>query len=306
MYHRYVEFKPFVAGMFTSHSLRGRILHRALHHQHNRIYNYDSTTVYGSFPHPSPDFTRNFLELVHHDAGGRIFTYVLLLDGQWRFTETGKQFGIDLLSKHTMHSDVSIYVAFAGEFFVRRFREKGESGESEVEAASREKNNGTLQEVPNQDQQHQNAHKQPSHNALHIKKRSIGNSSGSTGHANHNHTAPRPSDTSAYELVIDNDSGTYRPKDSLLPALRQFMEKNLPGLHVTTLDCQADADEMERLKSRQRERRKEESGSDEGTWAQADNVSLAGGVTGMAGKLNGTAGQINNEAEHPEEKSTAK
>ena len=40
LYHRYVEFRPFVKGMFTSKSFRGWILHRALQHQHNRIYNY--------------------------------------------------------------------------------------------------------------------------------------------------------------------------------------------------------------------------------------------------------------------------
>jgi len=45
-----------------------------------------------------------------YDQGGRIFTYVLTLDTKWRFTETGMEFGIDMLSKHTMHSDVSQYI----------------------------------------------------------------------------------------------------------------------------------------------------------------------------------------------------
>ncbi|PYH96995.1 C2 domain protein [Aspergillus ellipticus CBS 707.79] len=120
LYHRYVEFKPFVAGMFTSHSLRGRILNRALHHQHERIYNFDKTTLNGQFPSPCIALTQKFLEFVHYAQCGRIFTYVITLDGQFRFTETGKEFGIDLLSKHTMHSDVSIYIAYSGEFFLRR------------------------------------------------------------------------------------------------------------------------------------------------------------------------------------------
>jgi len=47
-----------------------------------------------------------------------------MLDGQLRFTETGKEFGIDLLSKHTMHSDVSQYIAFSGEFFIRKIGEQ--------------------------------------------------------------------------------------------------------------------------------------------------------------------------------------
>ncbi|KAL8684762.1 MAG: hypothetical protein Q9224_006147, partial [Gallowayella concinna] len=122
LYHRYVEFKPFIAGMFTAKSLRGFILNRALHHQHSRVYNYDRTTVYGSFASPSKDMSMQFLNLVNYDRGGRIFTYVLTLDGLFRFTETGKEFGIDLLSKHTMHSDVNIYIAFSGEFFIRRLK----------------------------------------------------------------------------------------------------------------------------------------------------------------------------------------
>lgn len=38
LYHRYVEFRPFVKGMFTSTSIRGRLLHHALMHQHDRVY----------------------------------------------------------------------------------------------------------------------------------------------------------------------------------------------------------------------------------------------------------------------------
>lgn len=45
--------------------------------------------------------TVKFLDLVHYDLGGRVFAYVLTLDSLLRFTETGKEFGIDMLSKHT-------------------------------------------------------------------------------------------------------------------------------------------------------------------------------------------------------------
>jgi C2 domain len=106
LYHRYVEFKPFVKGMFSKKGLRGRILNRALRHQHARIYNYDKSTKYGSFPEPCVEMAQLFLEFVHWDVGARMHTYVITLDGHFRFTETGKEFGIDLLSKHTMHSDV--------------------------------------------------------------------------------------------------------------------------------------------------------------------------------------------------------
>lgn len=109
-----MNFKPFVSGMFTAKGIRGKILNRALHHQHERLYNYDRQTEYGVFPEteegkdPDQDVTKKFLDLVHHDQGARIFTFIITLDGLFRFTETGKEFGIDLLSKHTMHGDVNV------------------------------------------------------------------------------------------------------------------------------------------------------------------------------------------------------
>lgn len=215
MYHRYVEFKPFIAGMFTAKSLRGRILNRALHHQHYQIYNYDRSTVYGSFSQPSKDMTLQFLDLVHFDRGGRIFTYVLSLDGQWRFTETGKEFGIDLLSKHTMHSNVSIYIAFSGEFFIRRLKDPWKDPEHQKMHPPVEIQGGP----PNQD---------------------------------------LPQDPAYYQLLIDNDSGTYRPNADLLPQLKEFFQRNLPGLKITTLDCNKDKEKMEKYKKEQTERRKAE------------------------------------------------
>lgn len=230
LYHRYVEFKPFVAGMFTSRSLRGWILNRALHHQHSRIYNYDRTTIYGSFPSPSTDLTLQFLDLVHYDKGGRIFTYIITLDGQWRFTQTGKEFGIDLLSKHSMHSDVSIYIAFAGEFFIRRLKSPKAALSEQDTHPPAEISDGPPAQDP-------------------------------------------PRDPRRYNLVIDNDSGTYRPNNDLLPLFQQFMERSLPGLRVTTLDCVGDAEKMQRMKTEQRERRKVE--GEDRTYAQADHSSIS-------------------------------
>ena len=236
--------------MFTSHSLRGRILNRALHHQHARIYNYDRTTVYGSFPFPSKAMTQKFLELVHHDQGGRIFTYVITLDGQWRFTETGKQFGIDLLSKHTMHSDVSIYIAFSGEFFVRRLKHPWRNPEEQETHPPVEISDGPPQGDP-------------------------------------------PADPSHYQLIIDNDSGTYRPNAKLLPQLKAFMERNLPGLKISTLNCTSDAEKMNHMKEQQRERRKAEGDdhayiqrdSDSVSSSDIDDLDTAAGQSKKRGKL---------------------
>ena len=224
LYHRYVEFKPFVKGMFTGSGLRGLILNKALHTQHNRVYNFNKDTVYGVFTEPSADMTRKFLDLAHWDMGGRIHTYVLTLDGLMRFTETGKEFSIDLLSKHTMHSDAAIYIAYSGEFFIRRLRNKN------VDAP---------QNLPKDSTQHNESHPP---NPL----------------PGGPPEQEPPKDPAQYELIIDNDSGTYRPNGKLLPLLRKFLQKNLPGLKIVTLDSQNDEELMNKLKSEQRERKKHE------------------------------------------------
>jgi hypothetical protein len=126
LYHRYVSFKAFVPGMFRRKGFRGKILNHVLHHQHASVYQYDKNTKYGFFDAPSKEgLTAKFLELAHYDEGGRLFTYVITLDGLLRFTETGKEFSIDLLSKHTMHADVNLYIAWSGEFLIRRLKYPG-------------------------------------------------------------------------------------------------------------------------------------------------------------------------------------
>lgn len=217
MYHRFVEFKPFVKSMFTAKGVRGFVLSKALHHQHARVYNFDQGTEYHEFSEPCIEFTQKFLELVHFDQGGRIFTYVLTLDSLFRFTETGKEFGIDMLSKHTMHSDVAAYVAFSGEFFIRRAHHQHNRAPSD-------ENRDHRPGFDNERARDRSPAKDPSH----------------------------------YELVIDNDSGTYRPNAQLLPQLKAFFQLNFPGLHVHTLDCQEDAEKMKKMKDEQRERKKRE------------------------------------------------
>ncbi|KAH0547979.1 hypothetical protein GP486_008278, partial [Trichoglossum hirsutum] len=201
--------------------------------------------------------------MAHFDKGGRIFTYILTLgmnthrpnpynqgerggklnkrnkrnkitgvweglcgqkpadeihrhlDGLFRFTETGKEFGIDLLSKHTMHSGVAIYIAWSGEFFVRRVKSPKEDPRAPGQRTHPpdEIEGGPPEEDP-------------------------------------------PEDPEDYELVIDNDSGTYRPNKDLLPLLKSFLEKNFVGLKVLTLAC--DDDELIKMKNEQREIKKAE------------------------------------------------
>ncbi len=232
LYHRFVEFKPWVKRMFTTKGVRGVVLGKTLHHQHTRVYNFGRQTAWGHFPQGAcENMTKQFLDLVHYDKGGRIFTYVLTLDALWRFTETGKEFGIDMLSKHTMHSDVSIYIAFSGEFFIRRLKHRHRPPPPHP--------------TDKTSQQHPPEHQQ---NETHPPNDLEGGPP----------DEDPPTDPSNYELVIDNDSGTYRPNAKLLPILADYLSRSLPGLHIMTLDCSADAEKMTQMKDEQRERKKRE------------------------------------------------
>lgn len=216
LYHRYVEFRPMIGKMFASTGLRGKVLNFALHKQHERVYNFDSSTEFGTFKPCSKEASYQFLKMVHFDEGGRIFTYVLTLDGLMRFTETGREFGIDLLSKHTMHSDVARYIACSGEFFIRRLAHPDGSSDPE----------------PNE----------PTHPDVDLP--------GGPPHE------PPPPEPRHYQLIIDNDSGTYRPDKSVLPYLQTFLEKNFPGMGVVAMDCQDK--KLQKMKEKQHEVKKAE------------------------------------------------
>ncbi|AEO67869.1 uncharacterized protein THITE_2078678 [Thermothielavioides terrestris NRRL 8126] len=240
LYHRYVEFRPMIGRMFSSRGLRGRILHKVLHKQHNRIYNFDASTEYGTFAPCSEAATLQFLRMAHFDEGGRIFTYVLTLDGMMRFTETGKEFGIDLLSKHTMHSDVAVYVACAGEFFIRRLaRPPNSSTNKPHHPHTPSTHTHPPPEPPDPTANHPPTH--PPHQP-----------------AGGPPSAPPPPNPRLYQLIIDNDSGTYRPDAAVLPDLRGFLARNLPGLDVAALHC-ADP-RLADLKRAQREAKRRAAG----------------------------------------------
>jgi hypothetical protein len=98
--------------MFRGTGIRGRVLQKALHHQHQNIYVFNNRTEHGTIEGSSKEMTLQFLKMAHFDEGGRTFTYVITLDGLMRFTETGAEFGIDMLSKHTMHSDVNVSTSY--------------------------------------------------------------------------------------------------------------------------------------------------------------------------------------------------
>ncbi|KAK5681508.1 hypothetical protein LTS10_006040 [Elasticomyces elasticus] len=179
LYHRYVEFRPFVKGMFTGSGVRGFILGKALHHQHARVYNFDRQTIWGNYTYPQNDkdesMTKQFLDLVHYDKGGRIFTHP-----------------------------------------------RRPPPPDPIDSSSNVNDSHPPHDIPGGDDE------------------------------------DPPKDPAYYELVIDNDSGTYRPNAKLLPLLKEFLARALPGIHIQTLDCQADAEKMSKMKNEQRERKKKE------------------------------------------------
>ncbi|KAJ8474701.1 hypothetical protein ONZ51_g7050 [Trametes cubensis] len=218
--HRYVGFAPFVKAMFRARGIEGILLNRALHKQHRAIYKWDRNTIWGVVgeedvedqaskeaqhktengtarsSRPDEAFARKFLEMTAYGTEGRIFTYVIMLDGEWRFTETGEEFAIQLLSKHTMHADVAVEIAYSGEFFVRRIN-------SSKDASSRPANGECSQA------------QEPDGNEY------VDEAEGQDDHPRDPSSLP----PSAYELVIDNDSGTYRPHKDLLPTLAAYLSR---------------------------------------------------------------------------------
>ena len=206
--HRYVAFRPIIKTFYTKSGLLGIVLNRVLKNQYRTIYSYNKATQYGE--EPPANLARAFLQFAHWGEGGRLFTYVITLDGEWRFTETGKEFGIQMLSKHTMHSCVSLEVGFAGEFFVTH----------DTAHALAPPSPSSPPVTP--------THSSPFR--LHRRKKS---------------REDRKRNLPEYTLHIDNDSGTYRPPKDHLPALQKFLERNLPGLNVKTADA-FDKEHMQR------------------------------------------------------------
>lgn len=281
---RYVAFRPLIKSFYTKSGIRGRLLNRALKHQYRTIYSYDRHTEYGVVDvgehreHQS-NLTRRFLEITDWGQGGRMYTYIITLDGEWRFTETGKEFGIQMLSKHTMHSGVSIYVAFAGEFFVRARKHRHHHQQEEEERHDH---------AQDQDQQ---PRLRPF--LFHRHHQSRSSRSRSRGHIHHH---ARENHLEDFELVIDNDSGTYRPDKSLLPILEEFLSRNLPRMKVSAKHC-FDEDHMEEKKehtkakeARGRARFKQPSSSrgsssSLGSISSSDEEELTSGKIGIGRKV---------------------
>ena len=92
------------------------------------------------------------------------------------------------------------------------------------------------------------------------------------------HSAP-PKDPSHYELIIDNDSGTYRPVKELIPVLKSFLKRSFPELHIEVMEC--DDKKLDEIKDAQRKMKKKEGdgriygqASDGGSISSGDEAEL--------------------------------
>jgi len=315
--NKYVAYRPLIGFIFSGNGIRGWIMQRALHAQHRRIYCYDKATKYGLVASPpaiskleagdaqkelSPhqqdkvkdedEFAaaRQFLEMVHYDEkpgkdipGGRLYTYVITLQGEWRFTETGPEFAIQFLSKHSMHSDVSREIACAGEFFVRRRRGKGgmklsdghDDAKPEIDGKGERVEDtgkrsvsfeapgyGTEDDDHDTHKKHEEEHKEEdektetgSHEKEEISEESNHRESTSRQDSlqvskKASHKTGRSRDPRHFVLIIDNDSGTYRPDSKTLPSLQKYLQENLPGLKVKAMAC--DDEQLKKWKEEQK------------------------------------------------------
>ena len=122
-----------------------------------------------------------------------------------------------------MHSDVAIEIAYSGEFFVRPLRHHHKAA-PRAESTSRD-NEHPGRDAPPETFDDDNP----------------------------------PDDPALYELVIDNDSGTYRPRKDLLPVLERFLARpsNLGALgRVRVMD--GFDDRLKRWKERRAEEKRAE------------------------------------------------
>ncbi|KAH8810194.1 hypothetical protein DL96DRAFT_1627944 [Flagelloscypha sp. PMI_526] len=254
--NHFFGFSNNIIALFNSKGLKGLILNRAAHKQYRTLYSYDRATKYGvvgvgfggkgiAEEDPGEDgeglpskkgeegmsdaLAKQFLRMTSYGEGGRVFTYVITLDGEWRWTETGEEFAVDFISKHTMHADVNQTILWSGEFFIRRVVDEEGGGFATGIKVER----GTISEADKDGVKEDDP-------ILKDKAQNEGEDSKGNDHAEPAGKGDIPQDPKLYELVIDNDSGTYRPSLTDLPTLHSWLShpSRLGGLgRVTAVHC---------------------------------------------------------------------
>ncbi|KAJ6259615.1 hypothetical protein Dda_5253 [Drechslerella dactyloides] len=105
------------AKAFDPSKIHYRIFRHLVKKQYQNLYGHDTNTVYGSWW--DADAVGPGLVDLLQPAHNKLFTFVVTMDGEWRFCETGDEYKINHLSKHGMLSDGNSKVVWGGEFFLR-------------------------------------------------------------------------------------------------------------------------------------------------------------------------------------------
>jgi hypothetical protein len=186
-----------------------------------------------------------------------------------------------------MHADLAKEIAYSGEFFVRptdkekarKEQQKREGKENETDTR-KEKEDGNQKSESRDEEKSGEAPKEEA--------------------AKSQTPLLNPKD---YELIIDNDSGTYRPKKELLPILEKWLSdpRELGGLGAVHAMDGFDKD-LEKMKE---ERKKEKEGLQKGAGKRMIPVRKGSSVSSISRGEIGTSSVSSAEVKEALKKSEA-
>lgn len=161
------------------------------------------------------DLTRRLLRGGRRAGEARYFTWALTLRGRLCFGETGTAVLADVLSKHALHSGVARRVLSAGEFCIvprgllRRLVEEAGDGDGSGGRGMWDFDEDDGDDQEEEEEEEQEDEEDKSH---HLQRRQL-------------------------VLVLDNNSGTYRPPIETVALAARVLRAQLPGLRVAVVDA---------------------------------------------------------------------